>query len=352
MRIHKFASTDAFVAIDLVGAQASSGPLRWARRVLHSGAQELARSQTYTYAVLNMRYGGASGGISAPTPQRAEAVAGFVSEAGVLVADRTFLPDAAKGLNEADLAPLRDNDPRDVARLARGSGTFGSSFVDRYDGLSAAVCADHMNGDAGGLAGCSVAIEGFGANGAALAAAVVERGGVVKAVATAKGCVSSDSGFEPSVLRDAWQAHGIEMVTQLGSVVDAEKIFGCDAEVYFVGSKMGVVNHKVAEQLAEAKAVVACGRIPLTARALAVLRGAGVVAPADFVALSGASVALWGDCERSEKDILSDVGEKVGGLAVEFANHDDGPFLAACYAAESFLGTWQAELPFGRPLAP
>ncbi len=352
MRIHKFSSTDAFVAIDLVGVQASSGPLRWARRVLHSGAQELARSQTYTYAALNMRYGGASGGISAPAPQRAEAVAAFVSEAESLVTEGTFLPDAAKGLNEADLAPLRASDPRDVARLASGLEKFGSSFVDGCEGLSAAVCADHWRGDEGGLSGRSVAIEGFGANGAALAAEVVERGGVVRAVATAKGCVSSDSGFEPDVLRDAWQAHGIDMVTKLDAVVDAEQIFERDAEIYFVGSKMGVVNHKVAEQLVDAKAVVACGRIPLTARALAVFRDAGVAAPADFVALSGASIALWGDHEHTEQDILSDVAEKVSVLAAEVANHDDGPFLAACYAAESFLSSWQTELPFGRPLAP
>ena len=49
MRIHKFTSTDAFVAIDLDDAEASTGPVRWARKVLQGGAQDLARSQTYTY---------------------------------------------------------------------------------------------------------------------------------------------------------------------------------------------------------------------------------------------------------------------------------------------------------------
>ena len=65
MRIHKFSSTEAFIAIDLEGAEASSGPVRWARKVLQGGAKDLARSQTYTYAVLGMARGGASAGISA-----------------------------------------------------------------------------------------------------------------------------------------------------------------------------------------------------------------------------------------------------------------------------------------------
>ena len=30
--------------------------------------------------------------------------------------------------------------------------------------------------------------------------------------------------------------------------------------------------------------------------------------------------------------------------------HADGAFMAACYAAEEFLRSWQDELPFGRPL--
>ncbi len=345
MRIHKFASVDAFVAIDLVGAETSSGPVRWARRILQGGAKDLARSQTYTYAVLNMRHGGASAGISAEGPDRGEAISAFVAEAAELVDYGTYLPDAAKGVSEADLAPLRANDPRDTARLAGD----GPTFADRCDGLSAAVCAQHSVGD---LSGRSVAIEGFSANGPALVAAVTERGATVTAVATTVGTVSSSSGFDAQAVADAWAAHGPGMVNELGEVGKPGDVFGSGADVFFVGSKMGAVNHQVAEQLQDAAAVVACGRIPVTARALAVLRRAGVVAPADFVALAGSALALWGDPARSESEILAAVAETVGTLSGEFATHEDGPFLAACLAAESYLLTWQDELPFGRPLAP
>ena len=345
MRIHKFASVDAFVAIDLVGAETSSGPVRWARRILQGGAKDLARSQTYTYAVLNMRHGGASAGISAEGSDRADAISAFVAEAAELVDYGTYLPDTAKGVSEADLAPLRANDPRDTARLAGD----GPTFADRCDGLSAAVCAQHSVGD---LSGRSVAIEGFSANGPALAAAVIDRGATVTAVATTVGTVSSSSGFDAQVLVDAWTAQGAEMVNELGEVGGPAEVFSSGADVFFVGSKMGAVNHTIAAQLQDAAAVVACGRIPVTARALAVLRRADVAVPADFVALAGSALALWGDPARSESEILAAVAETVSTLSSEFATHEDGPFLAACLAAESYLLTWQDELPFGRPLAP
>lgn len=345
MRIHKFTTTNAFVAIDLDDAEASSGPVRWARKVLQGGAKDLARSQTYTYAVLGMKRGGASAGISAEGPDRDIAVSAFVAEAGDLVSNGTYLPDAAKGVSDADLAPLRAADERDTARLADPAPT----FVDRCEGLGAAVAAHRTTS---GLEGKTIAIEGFGASGGALAAAVVERGGRIAAVATSTGAVAREDGFAAQDLIDGWAAKGADMVEELGDVGHPMSIFGSGADVWFVGSKMGVVDHTVAAQIGEAAAVVSSGRVPLTARALAVLRRAGVAVPADFVSLAGSTLALWGDPNRTEAEILAGINEDIGDLAVQFATHDDGPFLAACFEAEDFLSSWQESLPFGRPLAP
>ena len=345
MRIHKFTTTEAFVAIDLADAEASSGPVRLARKVLQGGAKDLARSQTYTFAALGMKRGGASAGISADSSERDGALAAFVAEVAAMVADGTYLPDAAKGVTESDLAPLRDADERDTARLAGAAPT----FVDRCEGLSAAVVAHHT---AAGLDGRSVAIEGFGANGASLAAAAIERGATVAAISTTAGTVRSAAGFEADALHDAWSATGPAMVETLGEVTDPSEIFGSGADVFFVGSKMGVVNHEVANRMEDASVVVASGRLPLTARALAVLRRAGVAAPADFISLAGSTLALWGDANRSEAEILAGINEDIGDMTAEFRAHDDGPFLAACFEAESFLRSWQERLPFGRPLAP
>ena len=342
MRLHKFADVDAFVALDLDGAEAASGPVRWARKILQGGAKDLARSQTYTYAALQMRRSGASAGINAEAPARAEAVAAFVAESAALVAEGTYLPDAAKGVADADLAPLRDADPRTTDRLG--------AFAAACDGLSAAVAADA----AAGLDGRTVVIEGFSATGPALAGAVAERGGQVVGLATIEGSLTADGGFDPAALTEAWAEHGDKALSALaGSDDGLDKpgaLWGIGADIVFAGSKMGIVNHGVAEGLG-CQALVPSGRLAFTSKALAVCRRRGVAAVPDFVALAGSTVAAWSSPDTGDDDVTTKIIDTVASLMADALTSDDGPLLGACYAAEAFLSTWQDELPFGRPLA-
>ena len=121
-------------------------------------------------------------------------MASFVSEAAALVPDGTYLADAAKGVSEMDLTPLRDGDPRNAGRL----GLFGA----QCDGLSAAVAADA----AVGLDGRTAVIEGFSVTGPALAEAVSQRGGRMVGLATAEGSLTAADGFDPRALAEAWAA--------------------------------------------------------------------------------------------------------------------------------------------------
>ena len=342
MRLHKFADVDAFVALDLAGAEAASGPVRWARKILQGGAKDLARSQTYTYAALQMRRSGASAGINAEAPARGEAVAAFVAEAADLVADGTYLPDAAKGVGDGDLATLRDADPRTVARLG--------AYAAACDGLSAATAADA----AVSLDGRTAVIEGFSATGPALAEAVSLRGGRVVGLATAEGSLANDGGFDPAALAEAWSEHGDQALSALAGSDDGldepGALWGVGADVVFAGSRMGIVNHGVAEGLG-CRALVPSGRLAYTSKALAVCRRGGVVAVPDFVALAGSTVAAWSSPETGDDEVRGEITGTVAALMTDALASDDGPFLGACYAAEAFLSTWQDELPFGRPLA-
>ncbi|MEC7145665.1 MAG: hypothetical protein VXW59_08810, partial [Actinomycetota bacterium] len=234
MRIHKFETTEAFIAIDLEGAEASSGPARWAKKILQGGAKDLARSQTYTYAALGMKRGGAAAGISAPPEDRAAAVEAFLTEAEPLVADGTYLPDAAKGIGLDELAPLHAADPRDTARLG--------DFADRCDGLSAVVAAHH----AVGLDAKTIAIEGFENLGPWIADGVTGHGARLTAISTATGTVTNESGFSLAELNEAFAAHGADCVNELGEVGHPMAVFGAGADVLFAGSKVGIIDHKVA----------------------------------------------------------------------------------------------------------
>ncbi|MYJ29977.1 MAG: hypothetical protein F4072_08430, partial [Acidimicrobiaceae bacterium] len=218
------------------------------------------------------------------------------------------------------------------------------------DGLAGTEAADA----AAGLDGRAAVIEGFSASGPALAQAVAERGGRVVGLATAEGSLASDDGFDPAALAEAWAEHGDKALGALAGSDDGlgkpGALWGIEADIVFAGSRMGIVNHGVAEGLG-CRALVPSGRLAFTSKALAVCRRNGVAAVPDFVALAGSSMAAWSSPGTGDDEVHAEITGTVAALMADAAGSDDGPFLGACYAAEAFLSTWQDELPFGRPLA-
>ncbi len=355
MAMRKLSGTDAFVVVDLDGAAESSGLIRLAPKILPSGAKELARSATYTFAAVGMRRSGASGGINTRPDGRDEAVAAFVTECEPWVSAGEFLPDPGKGLTAADLAPLQAQDPRHPIRLSDAGGT---SLAEHLAG-SGAVAATAAALD--GLEGRRVVIEGCGPAGVAAAEAAAARGAVLAGVATEKGfcAAAGTSGLDASALRDAWAEHGPAFVGHLdGACTETGDVWGAGADVLLVGSKMGALDHNIAGDL-DVSAVACLHPIPFTTRALVVLQAAGAVVLADFVCLAGPLFAAWpGELAGLEGDAVTPEAteaaalEAIANLGRETAAHPEGAFLGACHHAESFLRTWRNELPFGRPLAP
>ncbi len=294
MPIEKLETVDAFIVFDLADAPESVGIVRSARKILPGGASDLARSMTYAFATFEMRRSGASAGINAVDEDRDDAVAKFTAEIAPMVASGRFLPEPGTRVPRNALASLAEADPRSsVGELADQAAVAGI--------VAAAASA------AGGLDGRTVAIEGSGSICDALTIAVEDRG---------------------------------------GTIVDMEG----QADMLFAGSRMGVVNHTVAEGL-EVGTLVPYGPIPVTAKALAVLSRSDTTVVPDFISTAGSLFAWWPTGDPAPEAIAADAAAKITASLEEIADHPDGLFLAAVQRAESFLATWQAELPFGRPLA-
>ena len=354
MAMRKLSGTDGFVVVDLDGAAESSGLVRLAPKILPSGAKELARSVTYTFAAVGMRRSGASGGINARPDGRDEAVAAFLTECAPWVSAGEFLPEPGKGLTAADLAPLQAQDPRHPIRLSDASGM---SLAEHLAGSGAVAAVAAALGD---LEGRRVVIEGCGPAGVAAAEAAAARGAVLAGVATENGfCATAGrGGLNASALRGAWAEHGPAFVGHLdGTCTEAGDVWGAGADVLLVGSKMGALDHSIAAGL-DVSAVACLHPIPFTTRALVVLQAAGAVVLADFICLAGPLFAAWpgelaglaGDAVTAEA-VEAAALATIGDLVQDIAGHREGAFLGACHHAESFLRTWRDELPFGRPLA-
>ena len=353
MGTRKLSGTDGFVFVDLDDAPGSAGLMRLAPKILPSGAREIARSATYSFAALGMQRSGASGGINARPDGRDGAVAAFLAESEPWVRSGEFLPDPGKGLTVSDLAPLQSHDPRHPIRL---SSRDGISLNERLAGSGAVAAATAA---LEGLEGRRIVIEGCGPAGVAAAAAAGEHGATLVGVATEKGyCTAGSGGVDPVALREAWISHGPAFVQHLdGNCTETADVWAAETDVLLVGSKMGALNHNIASGL-EVSAVGCLHPIPFTTRALVILQAAGAVVLADFVCLAGPLFAAWpGELAGLEGDAVTPEAIEAAALAAiedlvrETANHPEGAFLGACAHAESFLRTWRDELPFGRPLA-
>jgi glutamate dehydrogenase/leucine dehydrogenase len=342
--VEKLKTVDAFVVFDFEDAPCSAGVIRSAPKILVDGATWLARSQTYQFAAFEVQAGGASGGINAAPDGRADAVASFVAEVKPWVASHRLVPDAAKGVNPNDFAPLREADPRP------------SDYWERAEELMTTGIGASADLALGGLDGRTVAVEGFDGLGVRIAADLVARGGRVVAVGTAAGTAVTPDGFDPEVLGAQWHAMGPDLVRELEPEPGpAGAVLGAEVDVLVCGSRAGVIDHGVAAGCA-AKAVVPSGPIPVTAKGLAVLRRAGVCVLPDFVTTAGAFLGglapvLVGIDSSAAVSSRDEVQANVTAVLAEVIDHEQGPVLGACHRAEAFLRTWRSDLPFGRPLA-
>ncbi len=341
MAIHKLDQVNAFIARDFEAEVPALGIVRAAPKILQGGAKELARAQTYQCALFGHKVAGASAGINAPVDEQSTAVQAFVAELLPQVTEGALMISPGKGVTHVDLAPLLAVDRRDPTVTS----TDASDPIPGLTALSATAAAAAIRP----LDGAAVAIEGFGETGLAIAERVLNGGARIVAISTASGTAVSNDGFSLASLSESWSAGGADLVKSLVDEPEPVwKIMGTACDVLFVGSKMGVLDHKAAEHVS-AQVVVPHAPIPYTTKGAIMLGRQNVVVVPDIVATSGPMLAGLSTTDAGTPDgIESSVRE----LTNEIKADEAGPILAACKRAEAFLGTWREALPFGRPFAP
>jgi hypothetical protein len=333
-----------FVVVDLDGATTADGVVRCAKKILMDGARTMARSRSYSWALLGQQRSGASAAINVAPPQRAAGIEAFVEAVLPRVQGGELSLDAAKGLGQAELAALDEVDGRSpLRRQAHGAGTVADDLEARGVLSAAAVAAD-------GLDGATVAIEGAGALGPVLVEQLAAAGARVVAVATTSGTVADAAGLDPVALASDWLEHGESLPAARGAEAGAEEVLRTPADVLLCGSKLGLVDHHVAEALS-CRVLAPVGVAPVTAKGLAVAGRAGVTVLADFLTLSGRLHSYVAGADDDADALATRVASDTERLTREALAHDEGPYLGACALAEAFLTSWQEQLPFGRPLA-
>jgi hypothetical protein len=280
--VEKLAGTDGFVVVDLDDATTSVGVVRLAPKVLRDGAELLARTVTYAFAAFGVAgHGGASAGINAKPEARDDALAAFLDEMRPRAESGALALSPGLGLGPDDLAPLGWSVP-DPGVAAEGA-------------LAAAKVAGPLDWRTAAVVG----------------------GGPVAEAATAQ-----------------LEAAGATL---------ADARFDAPCDVLFVAGKAGVLDHPTAEGV-QASLVVPLTAVPVTARALAVLKRAGRTVVPDFLSTAAPLLA-------AHDPGGGDPVQRVRDATIALAEAGDGMWLAAAEQAEANLATWTDAKPFGRPLA-
>ena len=256
--------------------------------------------------------------------------------------------EGAPGQGIVRLAPrVLQGGARDLAR----SVTYALASLDRQEtGVSAGISAPPEGRDAAMAAfvaevaswdavfslsaGKGVTDRDLGVAADPAAGALLAAGAVAAGLAAVPGASTAVvEGASGEALVEELSARGIE-------VVASDDPFGAVADLLFCGSKVGIVDHEVADRLAVG-AVVPIGPLPITTRAVAHCQRRGITALPDFVTTAG---PLIGNVDEARKVVAA--------IVAGITDHDDSPIIGACVRAEGFLSTWQDDLPFGRPMAP
>jgi len=255
----------------------------------------LARVMTWKWAVADLFFGGAKAGIRFdPASSRKEQALRAWARALSKHIPSEYVAGLDMGLAEQDAAIIQDEIGDRGAAVGTPALLGGVPYDELgFTGYGVAECADVAAGFASfSLRGSSVAIQGFGAVGAAAAKRLAELGATITAISTAKGAVYDPEGLDVGLLLKLREEAGDDLVSHYEGAkrIDpgSELLLPVDALV--PAARQDVIDKGVAGEI-RAKLIIEGANLPTSPAAQEVLHNHGVVVVPDFVANAGAIIA-------------------------------------------------------------
>ncbi|MFJ9406923.1 Glu/Leu/Phe/Val dehydrogenase [Streptomyces sp. NPDC101393] len=292
---HRRTGMKGVLVIDNTARGTGKGGTRMSPTVTVGEVARLARVMTWKWAGVDLFYGGAKAGIVAdPASRDKEAILRAFARALSNEVPREYVMGLDMGLTECDAAIIQD----ELGDRGAAVGTpehLGGIAYDKLGvtGYGVAEATDSAAQSLGmPLAGARVAIQGFGAVGAAAAARYAELGATVVAVSTAHGGLHDPSGLDVPAVLAAREEHGDAFVNRVsqGAVIDAGQELTVDCDVLVPAALQDVIDVEKAHRI-KAKLVVEGANLPTSPQAQEILARRGVTVLPDFVANAGGVVA-------------------------------------------------------------
>jgi len=312
-----------YVAIDSTVRGRSCGGLRMLPDLDETELKALAHTMTLKYGLLGLPQGGAKAGLlgdpDALPAERRKRLAEFGSAIASMLRSRAYVPATDMGTDNADIrCVLAGAGMKAQQRELQGTR---SGYYTALGVIAAAQQAASQLGLA--LAQSSVAIEGFGSVGSALARMFADIGARVVAVSTSSGAIFNPKGLDVKRLSKLAVEAGSRMVELYDNAerIDQAALFELPIDLLCPCARHHTVNSGNVDVL-KARIICAGANNPITSEAERRLFERGVCCLPDFVTNCGG--VLGGTMEfasiptsRIEAFVTNFVARRIGWLLRE-----------------------------------
>jgi glutamate dehydrogenase/leucine dehydrogenase len=298
------------VAVDNLTLGPAIGGLRLDPAVTPAEVVRLARAMTLKSAAAGLPHGGAKAGIRTPGPLDPLTREGVIRAFAQAIRHLTeYIPGPDMGTDETAMAWVHD----EIGRAVGLPALLGGIPLDEIGatGYGLAVCADALA--AAGrleLAGCRVAIQGFGAVGRHAARFLAERGAIVVAVSDVTGAVYDPHGLDVAALTVFNRTNPLVDYPD-AKQLDRDELLTVDCDLLIPAARPDALHEGNAPQV-KARVIIQGANIPATAAAEEILQARGVLNIPDFVANAGGVICAATELHGGDRArALSDIAERI-----------------------------------------
>ncbi|WP_019546027.1 Glu/Leu/Phe/Val family dehydrogenase [Streptomyces sulphureus] len=282
------------LVIDNTARGIGKGGTRMSPTLTVGEVARLARVMTWKWAATDLFFGGAKAGILGDPAgaDKEQVVRAFARKLSNEVPEE-YVFGLDMGLTENDAALIQDELGFRGAAVGLPAVLGGMPYDElgvTGHGVAEAV-ATSLEIDGVALSGARVAVQGFGAVGAATAERLAKLGATVVAISTSQGALHDPDGIDvPALLRlrathgDACVQHYDSPTLPLGTELTT------DADVLVPAARQDVIDLDLVEQV-KARFIVEGANLPVTQGALRALHEQGVRIVPDFIANAGGTIA-------------------------------------------------------------
>lgn len=272
----------AYLVIDSVANESSSGGVRIAEEVPLEEVQALAREMSLKYALFRLPRGGAKMGISMSPALAAAEKLRLLTEIG-----RKLGPIIRTGVYNPGMD--MNCGPEELRAIYAGAGVTLGRVTDTsyFTALSVENALEACYEESGASGRWTIAVEGFGRVAGHLAERLAADRYRIVALSTLCGAVRSPDGWDGKRLAAQRAEAGDRVVGRVGGeAIESEDLLLAPVDVLLPSTRTWVITRRLAERI-RARVIVPIANAPYEEGAVACLRAKGVLCLPGFLTNAG-----------------------------------------------------------------